>query len=64
VNLRFIQRSIELQEWLSQIETYTWDVLPPEMKLDVSTSIQREYEWVLSQFDGVALNSASGSPLR
>jgi hypothetical protein len=47
-----------------EIETYTWDVLPPEMKLDVSTSIQREYEWVLSQFDGVALNSASGSPLR
>lgn len=32
-----------------EIETYTWDVLPPAMKLDVLTSIQREYEWVLSK---------------
>ena len=31
-----------------EIETYTWDVLPAEMKLDLLTSIQREYEWVLS----------------
>ncbi|NJR49283.1 MAG: metabolite traffic protein EboE [Leptolyngbyaceae cyanobacterium CSU_1_3] len=31
-----------------EIETYTWDVLPPEMKFDILTSIQREYEWVLS----------------
>ena len=31
-----------------EIETYTWEVLPPEMKLDISTSIEREYEWVLS----------------
>jgi hypothetical protein len=31
-----------------EIETYTWDVLPPEMKLDLLSSIQREYEWVLS----------------
>ena len=33
-----------------EIETYTWDVLPPEMKLDVLASIRREYEWVLGQF--------------
>ncbi len=31
-----------------EIETYTWDVLPPELKTDVLTSIEREYEWVLS----------------
>lgn len=31
-----------------EIETYTWDVLPPEMKMDLLTSIQREYEWVLA----------------
>jgi hypothetical protein len=31
-----------------EIETYTWDVLPSDMKLDLLTSIQREYEWVLS----------------
>jgi hypothetical protein len=30
-----------------EIETYTWDVLPLEMKIDLLTSIQREYEWVL-----------------
>jgi hypothetical protein len=32
-----------------EIETYTWDVLPGEMKLDLSASIQREYEWVLNK---------------
>ncbi|MBD1925208.1 metabolite traffic protein EboE [Trichocoleus sp. FACHB-90] len=31
-----------------EIETYTWDVLPSEMKMDLLTSIQREYEWVLA----------------
>lgn len=31
-----------------EIETYTWDVLPPEMKLEVMASVQREYEWVLA----------------
>uniref|UniRef100_UPI0030DC2B46 metabolite traffic protein EboE n=2 Tax=Cyanothece sp. BG0011 TaxID=2082950 RepID=UPI0030DC2B46 len=31
-----------------EIETYTWEVLPPEMKLDLLTSIKREYEWILS----------------
>jgi len=30
-----------------EIETYTWDVLPSDLKLDLLTSIQREYEWVL-----------------
>lgn len=32
-----------------EIETYTWEVLPQEMKLDLAASIQREYEWVLSK---------------
>jgi hypothetical protein len=31
-----------------EIETYTWDVLPPELKLELTDSIAREYEWVLS----------------
>ncbi|OUL34276.1 xylose isomerase [Nostoc sp. T09] len=35
-----------------EIETYTWDVLPSEMKIDLLTSIQREYEWVLKNFAG------------
>ncbi len=32
-----------------EIETYTWDVLPQEMKIDLLASIQREYEWVLQK---------------
>jgi hypothetical protein len=30
-----------------EIETYTWEVLPDKMKLDLLASIEREYEWVL-----------------
>lgn len=30
-----------------EIETYTWGVLPPELKLELVDSIEREYRWVL-----------------
>ncbi len=30
-----------------EIETYTWDVLPPGLKIDLLDSIGREYDWVL-----------------
>jgi hypothetical protein len=30
-----------------EIETYTWDVLPAELKASSVDSIAREYEWVL-----------------
>jgi sugar phosphate isomerase/epimerase len=30
-----------------EIETYTWDVLPAGLKVDLLESIAREYEWVL-----------------
>jgi sugar phosphate isomerase/epimerase len=30
-----------------EIETYTWDVLPPDLKRDLFDSIAREYDWVL-----------------
>lgn len=30
-----------------EIETYTWEVLPPEMRLPVTQSIIREIQWVL-----------------
>lgn len=33
-----------------EIETYTWDVLPPGLKADLSESISREYAWVLDVF--------------
>jgi hypothetical protein len=32
-----------------EIDTFTWDVLPEDLKLDVVASIEREYRWVLSQ---------------
>jgi sugar phosphate isomerase/epimerase len=32
-----------------EIETYTWDVLPAALKLDLLPSIAREYRWVLEQ---------------
>jgi len=32
-----------------EIETYTWDVLPDGLKTDLQTSLQREFEWVLSE---------------
>jgi sugar phosphate isomerase/epimerase len=35
-----------------EIETYTWDVLPAGLKLDLLDSIGREYEWVLAEFPG------------
>ena len=33
-----------------EIETYTWDVLPAGLKIDLLDSIGREYEWVLRHF--------------
>jgi sugar phosphate isomerase/epimerase len=33
-----------------EIETYTWDVLPPGLKIDLLDSIEREYRWVLQHF--------------
>ena len=32
-----------------EMETYTWEVLPQDLKQDMKTSILREYQWVLSQ---------------
>mgnify|MGYP000173809862 CR=1 FL=1 len=32
-----------------EIETYTWDILPPGLKRDLVGSIAEEYRWVLRQ---------------
>ena len=32
-----------------EIETYTWDVLPSPLKMDLLPSIEREYRWVLNE---------------
>lgn len=37
-----------------EIETYTWDVLPGELKQPLLESIQREYEWVLQALSNPA----------
>lgn len=33
-----------------EIETYTWDVLPGALKIDLLESIGREFDWVLNAF--------------
>jgi hypothetical protein len=35
-----------------EVETYTWEVLPPDLKLELGASIQRELEWVVEQMKG------------
>jgi hypothetical protein len=32
-----------------EIETYTWSVLPADLKSDITDSIEREYRWVMGQ---------------
>lgn len=45
-----------------EVETYTWGVLPEELKKDLSESIQRELEWVITTIDNLknAENSSTG----
>jgi hypothetical protein len=37
-----------------EIETYTWDVLPAAMKLDILDSITREFQWVKAEVAALA----------
>jgi len=32
-----------------EVETYTWEVLPPDLKLELAASIERELNWVLER---------------
>jgi hypothetical protein len=45
-----------------EIETYTWDVLPPGLKMNVGESIAREYEWVLQALGQPAAAISNTSP--
>ncbi len=36
-----------------EVETYTWDVLPLELKRDLSESVIRELQWLLSKLEEV-----------
>ncbi|TPE44433.1 metabolite traffic protein EboE [Pontibacter mangrovi] len=44
-----------------EVETYTWDVLPKELKKDLSESIRRELEWVQQNISNTK-NAENGSP--
>jgi hypothetical protein len=41
-----------------EIETYTWEVLPPEMRLPLTASIVRELEWVIQLINQAGINKA------
>ncbi|WP_162051899.1 metabolite traffic protein EboE [Pontibacter pamirensis] len=43
-----------------EVETYTWEVLPEDLKKDLSESIQRELEWVLATIKNTQ-NAEDGS---
>lgn len=43
-----------------EIETYTWDVLPGALKMELGESIRREYQWVLAT--AAAARAASAGP--
>lgn len=43
-----------------EIETYTWEVLPKELKAELTDSIEREYRWVLAALDDA---DSAGHPL-
>ena len=44
-----------------EIETYTWDVLPEGLKVDLLESIGREYDWVLQTCSILAARGRGGA---
>lgn len=48
--LKVLQSKPELSNHL-EVETYTWEVLPPESRLPLAESISRELAWVISQLN-------------
>ena len=46
IELLGLRNELELSSHL-EVETYTWGVLPANLKLDISESISRELNWVL-----------------
>ena len=41
-----------------EVETYTWEVLPEEMRLPINDSIVRELQWVLNILKHESTNKA------
>ncbi|HXH20324.1 MAG TPA: metabolite traffic protein EboE [Chitinophagales bacterium] len=48
--LKFLQKNHVTNHL--EVETYTWDVLPPDLKNDLTASIVRELEWVKKNLEG------------
>lgn len=44
-----------------EIETYTWGVLPDNLRTNLQDSIEREFDWTLSQIDAVFENGSGAS---
>ena len=44
-----------------EIETYTWKVLPDDLKVDLTDSIEREYRWVVRELEGASLLTRSSA---
>lgn len=40
-----------------EIETYTWEILPPDLKKDLLDSLELEYRWVLENLEAKAANN-------
>jgi hypothetical protein len=53
-----IQKTQPLTSHL-EIETYTWEVLPEEMRLPLTESIIREMQWVISLLNGEPVSSVN-----
>lgn len=51
-SLEFLLRQDDCRHF--EIETYTWEVLPDELKSDLLVSIEREYNWVLNTVKDIA----------
>ncbi|SFO24451.1 hypothetical protein SAMN05428949_4633 [Chitinophaga sp. YR627] len=49
-NVLQLQRKQPFTQHL-EVETYTWDVLPAELKLPMDKSVSRELRWVLQQLE-------------
>lgn len=45
-----------------EIETYTWEILPGGLKIDLLHSISREYEWVLGELSREGGRARGGTP--
>lgn len=42
-----------------EIETYTWSVLPDHLKRNMTESIEREFNWTLTQIDAISQSSGN-----